>query len=70
MTTPIDVDDDGVTGLYAAGSSTFPVAGYANPTLTIVALALRLADHLADSPAQGSGAVALGTAHSSAGSSS
>jgi choline dehydrogenase-like flavoprotein len=36
----------GVKGLYIAGSSVFPTSGYANPTLTIVALALRLADHL------------------------
>jgi choline dehydrogenase-like flavoprotein len=32
--------------VYVAGSSVFPSAGFANPTLTIVALAIRLADHL------------------------
>ena len=35
-----------VAGLFIAGSSVFPIAGHANPTLTIVALAIRLADHL------------------------
>jgi choline dehydrogenase-like flavoprotein len=36
----------GVDQLFVAGSSTFPAAGFANPTLTIAALAIRLADHL------------------------
>jgi nucleoside-diphosphate-sugar epimerase len=36
----------GVDGLYVAGSSVFPTAGHANPTVTLVALAIRLADHL------------------------
>ena len=39
----------GIDNLYVAGSSLFPAAGAANPTLTIVALALRLADHLTES---------------------
>ena len=36
----------GVKGLFVAGSSVFPTAGAANPTLMIVAMALRLADRL------------------------
>ncbi|HEX6105625.1 MAG TPA: GMC family oxidoreductase, partial [Gemmatimonadales bacterium] len=36
----------GVENLFVAGSSVFPAAGVANPTLTIVALAIRLADRL------------------------
>jgi choline dehydrogenase-like flavoprotein len=35
-----------VDNLYIAGSSVFPTAGFTNPTLNLVALALRLADHL------------------------
>jgi choline dehydrogenase-like flavoprotein len=44
------VDADGrvhhVDNLYVAGSATFPTSGQANPMLTIVAMALRLAQHL------------------------
>jgi len=36
----------GIENLYLIGSSVFPTGGGTNPTLTIVLLALRLADHL------------------------
>ncbi len=36
----------GLKNLYVAGSSVFPTGGYQNCTLTIVALAIRLADHV------------------------
>lgn len=43
-------DPDGrlhtVENVYAAGASVFPTAGFANPLLTILALSVRLADHL------------------------
>ncbi|MFN6945465.1 MAG: GMC oxidoreductase [Cytophagaceae bacterium] len=35
-----------MSNLYIAGPSVFPTGGYANPTLTVVALAIRLADHI------------------------
>jgi choline dehydrogenase-like flavoprotein len=37
----------GLANLHIAGSSLFPTAGWANPTLTILALALRTADRIA-----------------------
>jgi len=44
------VDSDcrvhGIGNLYVAGSAVFPTSSQANPTLTAIALALRLADHL------------------------
>ena len=36
----------GVDNLYVASSSVFPTGGHSNCTLTIMALALRLVDHL------------------------
>jgi choline dehydrogenase-like flavoprotein len=38
----------GTDSLYVAGSAPFVTSGVSNPTLTIAALSLRLADHLAD----------------------
>jgi len=38
----------GLPNLHIAGSSLFPTGGWANPTLTILALALRTADRIAD----------------------
>jgi len=36
----------GMDNLYVAGSSVFPTSGVSNPTLTLVAMTLRLANHL------------------------
>lgn len=46
------VDPDGAVhgldNLYLAGASVFPTVGHANPTLMILAMSIRLADHLRD----------------------
>lgn len=44
----VDADSKvhGVENLYIAGSSVFPTAGYSGPTMMILALAYRLAEHL------------------------
>jgi choline dehydrogenase-like flavoprotein len=44
--TDADCRVHGVANLYIAGSATFPTSSQANPTLTVVALALRLAARL------------------------
>jgi choline dehydrogenase-like flavoprotein len=41
-----DCQVHGIANLFIAGCSVFPTGGRVNPTLTIVALAIRLADHL------------------------
>jgi choline dehydrogenase-like flavoprotein len=38
----------GVRGLFVAGTAVFPSSGFANPTLTAVALAFRLAEYLVE----------------------
>ncbi|HVY99411.1 MAG TPA: GMC family oxidoreductase [Dongiaceae bacterium] len=48
-----DCKAHGLANLYIAGSSVFPSCGPVNPTLTIVALAMRLADHLKAKGVQG-----------------
>ncbi len=44
-----------MTNLYVAGGSVLPTGGYANPSLTIAALSLRLADHLKSTSTEGPG---------------
>jgi len=39
----------GIDNLFVASSSVFPTGSHANPTLTIVALSVRLGDHLLES---------------------
>jgi choline dehydrogenase-like flavoprotein len=36
----------GIANLHVAGASMFTTAGAANPTLTILALSIRMADHM------------------------
>jgi choline dehydrogenase-like flavoprotein len=42
----------GTANLYALGAATFPSGSFANPTLTAIALAVRLGDHLCGNRAQ------------------
>jgi len=36
----------GLTNIYVCSSAVFPCSGFSNPTHTVLALALRLSDHL------------------------
>lgn len=47
VTSDLEVWD--VPGLFVCGASVFPSSGFANPTLTAVALGIRLADHIEQS---------------------
>ena len=46
MAPSADCKVHGLENLYVAGSAVFPSGGHSNPTLTIVALAHRLSQHL------------------------
>ncbi|MGE4248408.1 MAG: GMC family oxidoreductase [Parvibaculaceae bacterium] len=52
-----------VSNLYVADGSVFPTSGAANPTLTIVALALRQAEHISAGLKSGNGSDTHATAH-------
>ncbi|WP_109356749.1 FAD-dependent oxidoreductase [Sphingorhabdus sp. EL138] len=49
----------GLHNLYVAGSSVFATSGWANPTLGIMALSLRLADHLIHREAKASSSISM-----------
>jgi choline dehydrogenase-like flavoprotein len=36
----------GIHNLFIAGSACFPTAGAPNPTMTLIAMSLRLSDHI------------------------
>lgn len=44
----------GTRNLYVLGAAAFPTGSYANPTLTAIAFALRLAEHLASASQEAS----------------
>ena len=46
----LDLKVHGTRNLYLCGSAVFPCSGFSNPTHTILALAVRLADHLQKPP--------------------
>jgi choline dehydrogenase-like flavoprotein len=50
----------GMHNLYVSGNSLLPTSGHANPTLTVVALAIRLGDHLKRLCATGDAIVVAG----------
>lgn len=50
-----DCQVHGVAGLFVAGASVFPTIGHANPTLMILAMAIRLADHIVTTPPPAAG---------------
>jgi choline dehydrogenase-like flavoprotein len=41
-----DLKVHGITNLFVASTSVYPTYGAANPTVNLIALTLRLADHL------------------------